>query len=312
MTEQDLGETETTNEITGELERVSRPISQWGVAWRRFKKNRAALAGLLIEGIIFFLALFGPFIAPYPPNDISAFYQGKTRAPPSWEHLMGTDYTGHDVFSQIIYGASAALQVGLGATLISILIAVLVGSVAGYYGGKIDTVLMRFSEIFLVMPAFLFLVVFLKVFLTLRVAGFGLGTVIFVLGLLGWPGDSRAIRAEFMKLKELEFVTAAKCLGASSRQIIFKHILPNVLHLVIVLATSAIATNIIIEAGLSFLGFSDPNIITWGRMIGLTTETMRGAWWQGVFPGIAIVLTVLGFNLLGDGLRDALDPRLRE
>ncbi|MDH5769964.1 MAG: ABC transporter permease, partial [Candidatus Bathyarchaeota archaeon] len=194
----------------------------------------------------------------------------------------------------------------------SMAIAILVGSIAGYYGGMIDTILMRFSEIFLVMPSFLFLIVFLKVALTVRVAGFGLGIVILVLGIIGWAGDSRAIRAEFMRLKEFEFVTAARCLGASNRRIISNHILPNVLHLIIVLMTASIATNIIIEAGLSFLGFSDPNIITWGRMISLSMEAIRGAWWQGVFPGLAIVLTVLGFNLLGDGLRDALDPRLRE
>jgi len=294
------------------MEEKAKPVSQWGIAWKRFKKNRAALVGLFIEGIILFMALFGPFIAPYPPNDISAFFEGRVREHPSWDHPMGTDYTGHDVFSQIIYGASTALQVGIGSAAFSMIIAILVGSLAGYYGGKIDTILMRFSEIFLVMPAFLFLVVLLKVALTISVAGFGLGLTIFVLGILGWAGDSRAIRAEFMRLKEEEFVTAAQCLGASNQRIIFKHILPNVLHLIIVLITSSIATNIIIEAGLSFLGFSDPNIITWGRMMAYSLEAIRGAWWQGVFPGIAIVVTVLGFNLLGDGLRDALDPRLRE
>lgn len=292
--------------------KTTKPMGQWGIAWKRFKKNRVALVGLFVEGAILFIAIFAPFIAPYPPNDISAFMAGRTREPPSWDHLMGTDYTGHDVFSQVIYGASTAIKVGFGATLVSITIAILVGSVAGYYGGKVDTILMRFSEIFLVMPTFLFLIVFLKVFLTIRVAGFGIGIVIFVLGVIGWAGDARAIRAEFIKLKEFEFVTAARCLGASSRRIIFKHLLPNVLHLVIVLTTAGIATNIIIEAGLSFLGFSDPNIITWGRMIAYSMEVIRGAWWQSVFPGIAIIITVLGFNLLGDGLRDALDPRLRE
>ena len=307
-----MGKTETRNEATEKSARPSKPISQWGIAWRRFKKNKAALVGLFIEGIIFFMAIFGPFIAPFPPNDISAFFEGRTREAPSWGNLMGTDYTGHDVFSQVIYGASAALQVGVESSLISMAIAILVGSIAGYYGGMIDTILMRFSEIFLVMPSFLFLIVFLKVALTVRVAGFGLGIVILVLGIIGWAGDSRAIRAEFMRLKEFEFVTAARCLGASNRRIISNHILPNVLHLIIVLMTASIATNIIIEAGLSFLGFSDPNIITWGRMISLSMEAIRGAWWQGVFPGLAIVLTVLGFNLLGDGLRDALDPRLRE
>ncbi len=302
----------TKKEMTKKAVKTSKPISQWGIAWKRFKKNKAALAGLFIEGIILFMAIFGPFIAPYPPNDISAFMEGRTREAPSWDHLMGTDYTGHDVFSQIIYGAAPALQVGVGAAVFSMVIAVLVGSIAGYYGGKIDTILMRFSEVFLVMPAFLFLIVLLKVAMTITVAGFGLGLTILVLGILGWAGDSRAIRAEFLKLKEYEFVTAAKCLGASNRRIIFKHILPNVLHLIIVLITSSIAINVILEAGLSFLGFSDPNIITWGRMIAYSLEAIRGAWWQGVFPGLAIVVTVLGFNILGDGLRDALDPRLRE
>jgi len=310
MSEWALGK--KADETVDESPRTSRPTGQWQVAWKRFKKNRAALVGLLIEGVVLFLAIFGSFIAPYPPNDISAFYKGRTREAPSWEHPMGTDYTGHDVFSQVIYGASPALQVGIGSMIISMTISILVGSIAGYYGGRTDTILMRLSEVFLVMPAFLFLVVFLKVFLTIRVAGFGLGTVVLVLGTIGWAGDARAIRAEFLRLKEFEFVTAARCLGASNWRIIFRHILPNVLHVAIVLTTMGIATNIIIEAGLSFLGFSDPNIVTWGRMISLGMEAIRGAWWQGMFPGVAIVFTVLGFNLLGDGLRDALDPRLRE
>jgi len=288
--------------------------SQWNIAWRRFKKNRAALAGLIFIGTIVFMALFSPIIARYPPNYLASFIEeGRIRVPPSSRYLFGTDYIGHDVFSQIVYGASAALYVGFGAAAIAMSLAILVGLVSGYYGGLVDNILMRITEIFLVIPFLLILLVFLQVITTLAPSGVGgLSMVIFIIGLFSWASNARIIRGEVLRIKQYEFIEAAKSLGASQGRIILRHILPNVLHIVIVLTTLQIAGAILVEAGISFLGFGDPNSITWGQQLQGASDAVKEAWWEGVFPGLFITLLVLGFSLLGNGLRDALDPRLRE
>lgn len=289
-------------------------VSQWNIAWRRFKANRAALAGLIFIGVVVFMALFGPIIARYPPNYLASLKEeGIIRVPPSWKYLFGTDYIGHDVFSQIVYGASAALYVGFGAAAIAMSLAIVIGLVSGYYGGLIDNLLMRITEVFLVVPFLLILLVFLKVVTTLVPTGVGgLSMVTLIIGLFSWASNARIIRGEVLRVKQYEYIEAAKSLGASKTRIIFRHLLPNILHIVIVLITLQIASAILVEAGISFLGFGDPNSITWGQQLQGASEAVKEAWWEGVFPGFFITLLVLGFSLLGNGLRDALDPRLRE
>ena len=291
-----------------------RGVSQWSIAWRRFKKNKAALFGLIIIGVIVFMALFSPILARYPPNDLASFKQeGKIRVPPSPKYLFGTDYIGHDVFSQIVYGAPAALFVGLGAAVVAMSLAIVVGLVSGYVGGLVDNVLMRITEIFLVIPFLLILLVFLRVVTTLAPSGGGgLSMVTLIIGLFSWAANARIIRGEVLRVKQFEYIEASKSLGASRSRIIFRHILPNVLHIIIVLTTLMIASAILVEAGISFLGFGDPNSITWGQQLQGASEAVKEAWWEGIFPGLFITLLVFGFSLLGNGLRDALDPRLRE
>jgi len=259
------------------------------------------------------MAVFDVLVAPYPPNDISAFYEKESRTPPSLKHLFGTDRIGHDVFSQVIYGAENALYVGFGAAALAMSIATIIGLVAGYYGGIIDNILMRITEIFLVIPFLLILLVFLKVITSIAPSGIGgLSIVTIMIGIFSWAANARIIRGEVLRVKEQEYIEASRALGASKPRIIFKHILPNVLHTIIVLTTLMIATAILVEAGVSFLGFGDPNAITWGQQLQKASESIKEAWWEGVFPGVFITLLVLGFSLLGNGLRDALDPRLRE
>ena len=259
------------------------------------------------------MAVFDVLVAPYPPNDISAFYEKESRTPPSLKHLFGTDRIGHDVFSQVIYGAENALYVGFGAAALAMSIATIIGLVAGYYGGIIDNILMRITEIFLVIPFLLILLVFLKVITSIAPSGVGgLSIVTIMIGIFSWAANARIIRGEVLRVKEQEYIEASRALGASKTRIIFRHILPNVLHTIIVLTTLMIATAILVEAGVSFLGFGDPNAITWGQQLQKASESIKEAWWEGVFPGVFITLLVLGFSLLGNGLRDALDPRLRE
>ena len=296
------------------VKQLRKGVSQWSIAWRRFRKNRAAFAGLIFIGIVVFMAVFSPIIAHYPPNYLASFIEeGKIRLPPSLKYWFGTDYIGHDVYSQIVYGAENALYVGFGAAAIAMALAIVVGLVSGYYGGMIDNILMRITEIFLVIPFLLILLVFLQVIYTIVPTGVaGLSIVILMIGLFSWAANARIIRGEVLRVKQYEFIEAAKSLGASQRRIILRHILPNVLHIVIVLTTLQIATAILVEAGVSFLGFGDPNAITWGQMLQGASAAVKEAWWEGVFPGLFITMLVLGFSLLGNGLRDALDPRLRE
>ncbi|HZY93940.1 MAG TPA: ABC transporter permease [Candidatus Bathyarchaeia archaeon] len=299
-----------------------RGVSQWALAWRRLRKNKAAIAGLAIVSIIGVMAVFEQLVAIYPPHCLvgeSPFgpcpkpTPYKPNAAPSLAHPLGADYQGRDVYSEIVYGARPAFYVGLGATAITMLLAVLVGMVAGYFGGWIDNVLMRMTEVFLVIPFFLVLLVFLKVLFTFSsTATSGLGIVIVIIGVFSWAGAARIIRAEVLRTREFEYIAASKQLGASGFRILFRHLFPNVLHIIMVLATLQIATSILTEAAVSFLGFGDTNLNTWGQQLANASSAVKEAWWAGLFPGIFVTLLVMGFNLLGNGLRDALDPRLRE
>lgn len=294
-------------------------VSQWALAWRRFRKNKAALAGLAIVGFLGFLAAFDRLVVPYPPNCLVGLQaqcptpSWQVRAPPSIVHPFGTNILGQDVYSQVVYGARAAFLVGFGVTAISIAIATLVGLAAGYYGGQVDNLLMRITEVFLVLPGLLILLVFLRILFTISpTTTGGLWIVILIIGVFSWPGAARIIRGEVLHVRGFEFIEASRQIGASSSRILFRHLLPNVLHIIIVLSTLTIAGAILAEAAVSFLGFGDPNTITWGQQLTHASEAVKQAWWEGLFPGVFITALVMGFNLLGNGLRDALDPRLSE
>jgi peptide/nickel transport system permease protein len=271
--------------------------------WRHFKKNRLGVGGLVIIVIVFFIAIFAPFLSLYDPGKTDVSLKLKS---PSFQHYLGTDQLGRDVFSRMLYGSQISLSVGFVAVGISILIGILVGAMAGYKGGWVDSLLMRFVDIMLSFPSF-FLI--LTVVAILRP---NIYNVMIVIGITSWEGTARFVRAEFLSLRERDYVQAARALGVKDRRIIFRHILPNALAPVFVTASLGVASAILIEAGLSFLGFGvQPPAPSWGNILTEGRTYIFDAWWLTVFPGLAILITVLSFNLFGEGLRDALDPRLR-
>jgi peptide/nickel transport system permease protein len=279
--------------------------SQWAVAMRHFKKNRMAVGGLLVMIVLYIITLLTPLIAPFDPSaqgDIVA-----TRfLPPSLEHFMGTDRFGRDIFSRVLYGARISLSIGFIAMGIGVTVGTVLGAIAGYFGGFVDTSIMRLTDMVLSFPRLILLIVIIAMFEP------SIFMVVAVLGLTGWMSVARIVRGEVLSLREREFVQAAKALGMSDLRIIFRHIVPNTMAPVIVFATLGIGNTILIEAGLSFLGLGvQPPTPSWGNMISEGRDALITAWWIATFPGLAIVFTVVAFNLLGDGLRDALDPRLR-
>ena len=271
--------------------------------WRRFKRNRLAMVGLGIIVILVVLAIFAPLIAPY---GISERDSGHFREGPSGSHWFGTDTVGLDVFSRVVYGARVSLKIGILATTIALLIGLLLGSVAGFFGGLLDTLIMRITDIFLAIPYVVLAVAIASLL------GRSENTVILVLGFTGWLGICRIVRSSFLSLKQLEYVEAARALGYSKRRIMFRHILPNALQPIIVYGTIAIGTVILSEAALSFLGVG-PTYPTpaWGLMVADAQGVLSVAPHMLFFPGMAIFLTVLAFVFVGDGLRDALDPKLK-
>jgi peptide/nickel transport system permease protein len=300
-------------EKTGGAEKAHRrSASQWGVAWRRFKRNKSALAGIVIVGFFVFVALASQWIAPFPPRSYAALYAGEAGAPPSWQHPFGVEPSGIDVFSEVIHGTRNDLYVGVGATLLAILIGVAVGAIAGYFKGIVADLSLGITQVFLVIPALLLILLFARIFSVLVFAGMGLTLIVLILGFFGWSSVTFLVRGEILRVKELEFIQAERALGASTWRILFRHVVPNVLSPVIVIATLTIAGNILTEVVISFLGFGDPNTSTWGLLINEGFTYVRTQWWVSFFPGLAVVLCVLGFNLMGDGLSDALNPRLRE
>lgn len=268
---------------------------------KRVLSNKLALSGLVFIAIIIIIAIFAPSISPHDPYKINVY---KVLEPPSKEHLFGTDELGRDVLSRILYGARVSLKVGFIAMGIAILTGTLLGAIAGYYGGIIDSIIMRIVDVMLSFPT-LFLI--LAVVAVLEPSIY---IIMVVIGLTGWMDVARLVRAEVLSLKEREFVLAARAMGASSGRIIFKHILPNALYPVIVAATFSVGGAILIESGLSFLGLGiQPPEPSWGGILSVGKDYITVAWWMSLFPGIAIFLTVLSFNLLGEALRDALDPK---
>jgi len=270
---------------------------------KRFWKNRMAVAGSVIVVLLFVVSLFAPWLAPYDPNAIDL---KNVLAPPSGGHLFGTDPLGRDVLSRMIWGAGISLKVGFVATGIAILIGTMLGAVAGYYGRWVDAVIMRFVDIMLCFPAF---------FLILAVIALlepSIWNIMIVIGLTGWMGVTRLVRADFISLKERDFVQAARVIGAGDLRIIFLHILPNAMASVLVTATLGVAGAILTESALSFLGIGvQPPTPSWGNILTAGKDNIDIAWWLSFYPGLAILITVLGYNLLGEGIRDALDPRLR-
>ena len=280
-------------------------VSQWRIAGRRFRRNHLAMTGLAIMVLLYWVTLLAPFLAPFDPN-----FQGNIvlnrYQPPSMEHFLGTDKFGRDIFSRILYGARISLSIGFISIAISVTLGVIVGATAGYFRGWVDTGIARLIDMLLSIPRIILLLVIIAMFEP------NIFLLVAVLGLTGWEGSARIVRGQFLSLREQEFVQAAKALGYSDWRIILRHILPNTLAPIIVIATLGIGNVILLEAALSFLGLGvQPPTASWGSMVNDGRDAMITAWWIATYPGLAIVLTVVAFNLLGDGLRDALDPRLR-
>jgi len=271
--------------------------------WRRFKKNRLAVIGGIIVFLLFAIAVLAPLIAPYDPSAIDVKH---VLEPPSSKHPFGTDDLGRDILSRVIHGSWISLQVGFVAVGIATIIGIIFGALSGYYGGWVDRISMRFVDIMLAIPTF---------FLILAVIAFlepSIWNIMIVIGVTSWMGVARLVRAEFLSLKEREFVLAARALGASDFRIIFRHILPNAMSPVLVSAVLGIAGAVLIESALSFLGIGvQPPTASWGNILTIGKDNIEIAWWISVFPGLAIFVTVLAYNLLGEGIRDSIDPRLK-
>lgn len=275
----------------------------FNVVWRQLRHNRMALIGAGIILVMFLMAA----AASLTKVDPSAINIGQSYLPPSINHPFGTDDLGREVFVRMLYGARISLLVGFVAVGISTLLGIVLGALAGYYGGWVDALVMRFVDIMLCFPTF---------FLILAVIAFlepSIWNIMIVIGLTSWMGVARLIRAEFLSLRQRDFVLAAQALGATDFRLIFRHILPNAMSPVLVSATLGVAGAILTESALSFLGIGvQPPTPSWGNMLIVGKQTLGSAWWLSVIPGVAILITVLGYNLLGEGIRDALDPRLKE
>jgi peptide/nickel transport system permease protein len=274
----------------------------YSIFWKRFRRNRFALAGGAVVAVLFAVSLLASFITPWDPSAINAY---QVLLPPSASHWMGTDELGRDVFSRVIFGTRISLYVGFVAVGIAVVIGTVAGLLAGFYGGWIDSILMRFVDIMLCFPTF---------FLILAVIALlepSIWNIMLIIGVTGWMGVARLVRAEVLSIKERDYVMAARTIGASDARIIFRHILPNAAAPVLVAATLGIAGAILTESALSFLGIGvQPPTPSWGNILTSGKDYLEFAWWLSLFPGLAILVTVLAYNLLGEGIRDALDPRL--
>ncbi|MCX9012103.1 MAG: ABC transporter permease [Candidatus Methanoperedens sp.] len=291
--------------------------------WEKIKDNKLAVLGLLFIILLFVTAILGPFLTR-DPNEINfndknlppvgfsteqSVYNIKmqelevTEKKGSWEHPLGTDDKGRDMLAMLVSGARVSLEVGFLATGIAILIGTLIGVVSAYFGGWIDNLLMRFTDVIMTFPFFLLLVLIVYMY------GANMIFVILAIGLTGWTGTARLVRSEVLSLRTLDFVTASKALGASDPHIILRHLVPNTMSSIIVIATLSIPGVILAEAALSFIGLGDPAVTSWGKVLNAGQDSLVTTWWVAVEPGIILFMTVLAFNFLGDGLRDALDPK---
>ena len=274
----------------------------WKIFWKRFKRNKLAMLGALIIFFLAVVAVSAPLIAPFSPNQQDVLHRLE---PPSGKHFLGTDDLGRDLLSRIVYGTRISLLVGFVAIGIAIVIGSLLGLLSGYFGGWLDTVIMRFVDIMLCFPTF-FLILMVIAFLEPNI-----WNVMAVIGLTGWPSLTRLVRGECLSVREREFVQAARALGLSNRRVMFVHLLPNVMAPILVTATLGIGGAILTESALSFLGLGvQPPTASWGNILTAGKDYITVAWWLSLFPGLAILITVLAYNLLGEGLRDVLDPRM--
>lgn len=275
--------------------------NRWSVV-RRFAQNKLAVAGLVLIVLFYVVAIIAPWISRYDYAELQA---GMRNTPPSAEHWLGTDRSGRDVYARLVMGGRISLAAGFASVAIIMTIGVALGAAAGFFGGLVDAALMRFTDILLSIPLILLLITAASLFSP------GLGTTITVIGLSSWPGAARLVRGQVMALKEQDFVTAARALGTTSFAVVVRHLFPNALAIIIVEATLWLSYAILLEASLSYLGLGvQIPTPSWGNMLqDGQRELLYGAWWLTVFPGLAIFLTVLSFNLVGDGLRDATDPR---
>jgi peptide/nickel transport system permease protein len=274
------------------------------IFWRRFKRNKTALAGCAVVLLVFLVAISAPVISPYDPAEIDV---GKILSGPSGIHPLGTDELGRDVLSRMIWGARISLLVGFVAVGIAISIGVVLGAVAGYYGRSVDDILMRFVDVMLAIPTFFLILA------VIAIVGPSIWNIMIVIGVTSWMGVARLVRGQFLSLKEADYAVSAKALGAGDLRIIFLHILPNAMAPVYVSAVLGVAGAILVESSLSFLGLGvQPPTPSWGSVLMAGKDNIEIAWWLSLFPGIAILITVLGYNLLGEGLQDALNPRLKD
>jgi peptide/nickel transport system permease protein len=271
--------------------------------WRVYRKNKSALLGLFLFLFVLALTLVAPYLYQVDSFDLAG---APAITPGEAGFFLGTDYIGRDVLAEIIHGGKATLAVGTVAALATTILGTLFGAMAGYYGGKIDTYLMRFTELFQVMPAILFAMVIVALFSPT------LFTIAMAIGLASWPGVARLVRGEYLRIKNEEFVLAARAIGTGEQYLIWLVILPNAIPTLLVAATLNIGTAILFEAGLSYLGLGDPSVMSWGLIISNNREYVFDCWWAIALPGLAIFITVLSISLIGDGLTDALNPKLRE
>jgi peptide/nickel transport system permease protein len=274
------------------------------LAFRRFLRNRRAVFGSLVLLLFGLLALFAPLIAPFPPEQQVL---ADRLTPPGATYLMGTDGLGRDVFSRALYASQISIPIGVFAMMVSVIVGVTIGLISGYSGGWIDVILMRLTDMLLAFPIFFLLLTVTTLF------GRTIPVLILVLGLTSWGVTARVVRGQVLSLKEKEFIEAARSLGGTNADIILKHIFPNILPVIIVDASLRVALVILIEGGLSFLGVGvQPPTPSWGNMVAEGGSLLRRAWWVSVFPGAFLFLCTISFNLVGDGLRDALDPRMKQ
>lgn len=267
---------------------------------KRFAQRRLALFGLILFSLVLVLGLAAPLVAPFPSQkqNLREFHEA-----PSTRHLLGTDNTGRDVFSEVLWGARNSLKLALSTVAASILIGALIGALAGYFGGWLDLLLSRLVDMFLVLPRVLFTMVLVAVL------GSSIWNIFIALTIAYSPVVARLVRAEYMSIKNRVFVDAARMIGAGQSRIIFREILPSVVPILLVTSTFLMGQAILNEALLSFIGLNDPNISSWGKMVFVSQPHIRFAWWTGVVPGVAIGLTVLGLNLAGDGLNEVINPK---
>jgi peptide/nickel transport system permease protein len=269
--------------------------------WHRYRRNKGAVVGLGILALVLVMAASAPLLFPVSPWEMTG---APFQRPFGAEFPLGTDMLGRNVLSGIVHGARVSLMIGVVSTAVAVLLGVLLGALAGFHGGWIDDALMRFTEFFQTIPSFVFAVVLVAIFRP------SISSIVAAIAIVSWPPIARLVRGEFLSLRSREFVQAAVVVGESNLRIIAAQILPNAVSPIVVTGSLMVASSILLESALSFLGLGDPNMMSWGYMIGAARSVIRNAWWMSTFPGIAIFLTVLAINLVGEGLNDALNPRL--